>query len=97
MKTRSSSGVGQKIDLSFNVDTLRIFDDGDSTGYTASSQSAGSLLSKIKTSSTVAPISRETIDPETGEILTEPVKQVKANVQGHKLNEMLASLKGGKK
>lgn len=93
MKTRSSSGVGQKIDLSFNVDTLRIFDDGDSTGYTASSQSASTLLSKIKTSSSVVP-KKETIDPETGEITaTEEVPKVRANVQGHKLNEMLANLK----
>ena len=29
MKTRSSSGVGQKVDLEFNVDTLRITDLGD--------------------------------------------------------------------
>ena len=29
MKTRSSSGVGQKVDLEFNVDTLRITDPGD--------------------------------------------------------------------
>lgn len=93
MKTRSSSGVGQKIDLSFNVDTLRIFDDGDSTGYTASSQSASTLLSKIKTSSSVVS-KKETIDPETGEITaTEEVPKVRANVQGHKLNEMLANLK----
>jgi hypothetical protein len=29
MKTRSSSGVGQKVDLEFNVDTLRITDLGE--------------------------------------------------------------------
>ena len=93
MKTRSSSGVGQKIDLSFNVDTLRIFDDGDSTGYTASSQSASTLLSKIKTSSSVV-AKKETIDPETGEITTvEDTGKIRANIQGHKLNEMLANLK----
>lgn len=93
MKTRSSSGVGQKIDLSFNVDTLRIFDDGDSTGYTASSQSASTLLSKIKTSSSVV-AKKETIDPETGEITTvEDAGKIRANIQGHKLNEMLANLK----
>ena len=93
MKTRSSSGVGQKIDLSFNVDTLRIFDDGDSTGYTASSQTASTLLDKIKTSSTVKS-GQETIDPETGEITGYmPEGKIRANVQGHKLSEMLANLK----
>jgi hypothetical protein len=29
MKTRSSSGVGQKVDLEFNVETLRISDLGE--------------------------------------------------------------------
>jgi hypothetical protein len=29
MKTRSSSGVGQKVDLEFNVETLRITDLGE--------------------------------------------------------------------
>jgi hypothetical protein len=29
MKTRSSSGVGQKVELEFNVDTLRITDPGE--------------------------------------------------------------------
>lgn len=87
MKTRSSSGVGQKIDLSFNVDTLRIFDDGDSTGYTASSQSASTILSRIKTNSQV-------IDPDTGEITEEEsAKKVVANVQSSKLNSLLNQIK----
>jgi RecA/RadA recombinase len=97
MKTRSSSGVGQKIDLSFNVDTLKIFDDGDSTGYTASSQSASTLLSKIKTSSKIsAPSSSNTenseVDSETGEIV-ESAKKVVATVQGNKLAAMLNQIR----
>ena len=87
MKTRSSSGVGQKVDLSFNVDTLRIFDDGESTGYVSNSQSASTILSKIKTSSQV-------IDQSTGEVLeVESVKKVVADVQGSKLNAMLNQIK----
>ena len=93
MKTRSSSGVGQKIDLSFNVDTLRIFDDGDSTGYVASSNSASTLLNKIKTSSTVGTVVAPKIDTETGEILSTPVKAVQADVQSAKLKSMLSNLK----
>jgi hypothetical protein len=93
MKTRSSSGVGQKVDLSFNVDTLRIFDDGDSTGYTASSNSASTLLNKIKTSSVVGTQVGSKIDQETGEILDTPNKNVVADVQGAKLKSMLANLK----
>lgn len=47
MKTRSSSGVGQKIDLDFDIDTLRITDSGlDSEDeYTPKS---GSILDEIK-------------------------------------------------
>ena len=87
MKTRSSSGVGQKIDLSFDVETLRIFDDGDSTGYTASSQSASTILNKIKTSSKV-------IDQETGEVMeADSQKRVVANVQSSRLNALLSQIK----
>ena len=88
MKTRSSSGVGQKIDLSFDVETLRIFDDGDSTGYTAASSSASNILNKIKTSSTVAP----NTDDETY-TNGDDVKKVVATVQSSKLTSMLAGLK----
>jgi replicative DNA helicase len=92
MKTRSSSGVGQKVDLSFNVETLRIFDDGDSTGYTATSNSASTLLNKIKASSTVSPTVK--VDSNTGEITqTESEKTVVASAQGSKLKAMLNNLK----
>jgi KaiC/GvpD/RAD55 family RecA-like ATPase len=42
MKTRNSSGVGQKVDLEFNLDTLRISDLGDEDDSSNSSQSASS-------------------------------------------------------
>ena len=87
MKTRSSSGVGQKIDLSFDVETLRIFDDGDSTGYTASSQSASTILNKIKTSS-------QMVNQSTGEVTeAESQKKVVANVQSSRLNALLSQIK----
>jgi archaellum biogenesis ATPase FlaH len=87
MKTRSSSGVGQKIDLSFDVETLRIFDDGDSTGYTASSQSASTILNKIKTASQV-------VDQTTGEVTEDnSQKRVVANVQSSRLNALLSQIK----
>jgi archaellum biogenesis ATPase FlaH len=72
MKTRSSSGVGQKVDLEFNVDTLRISDlgeDGDSSYSGGSSGNkpnnpGGGIYSNLKRTSTVS----TTTDPETGEI-----------------------------
>ena len=90
MKTRSSSGVGQKIDLSFDVETLRIFDDGDSTGYTANAQSASTILNKIKTSSAV----NSTVagaPPVADEEQSQ--RRVVANVQSNRLNALLSQIK----
>jgi archaellum biogenesis ATPase FlaH len=89
MKTRSSSGVGQKIELEFNVDTLRITDPNpDANTYKAPQPSANDILNKLKPQSTV----EETIDETTGEI--EVVnKKVVADVQGAKLKALLNSLK----
>jgi hypothetical protein len=52
MKTRSSSGVGSKVDLKFNVDTLRIEDleDGDEDAMTLTTNS---LMDQLKKSGTI--------------------------------------------
>ena len=53
MKTRSSSGVGSKLDLKFNMDSLRIEDlDEDEQ---QDDQGVTSIYQKLKTKSTVAP------------------------------------------
>jgi hypothetical protein len=49
MKTRSSSGVGQKIDLSFNPETMRICDSVDAGNVTTTSTK--DLYSKISRTS----------------------------------------------
>ena len=93
MKTRSSSGVGQKVELAFNVDTLRITDPGTSTlsGATGTSQSqpsAQSIMDKFKTTSTVGAtdqIVQSQIEPAN--------KRVQADVQGTKLKSLLNNLK----
>ena len=52
MKTRSSSGVGQKLDLKFNIESLRIEDlDEDEQEDTSTT----SIYQKLKTKSSVAP------------------------------------------
>jgi hypothetical protein len=89
MKTRSSSGVGQKIDLEFNIDSLRITDCEQEDSYgNGSSQSAGSsLLASIK--------NRQTVDPNTGEVDPQslsPVPRVKAQVESSKLRELINNL-----
>jgi archaellum biogenesis ATPase FlaH len=70
MKTRSSSGVGQKVELEFNLDTLRISDLGEddepqasfSQGGGKSTNSQSTVYQGLKRTSSV------TADPETGEI-----------------------------
>ena len=93
MKSRSSTGVGQKIDLDYNIDTMRITD-SDPEGHgqkTQSQPSATDIMAKIRATSTVGTVN-ETIDPITGEI--EPVnKRVIPDVQSAKLKSLLSSLK----
>ena len=85
MKTRSSSGVGQKIDLEFNIDNLRITDVDEDEG-SSTPQSAGSaLLNSIK--------SRSTVDKETGEIMPAgSAPKVKANIESSKLRQLINNL-----
>jgi len=79
MKTRSSSGVGQKVDLDFNVDTLRITDAGDDDDNSSFNQGGGkssggssSVYAGLKRASTVTGV-----DQETGEIAeTDPTRGV---------------------
>ena len=57
MKTRSSSGVGQKVDLEFNVDTLRITDLGDENDNSFSQQRSNgtnSVMDSLKRTSVVS-------------------------------------------
>jgi KaiC/GvpD/RAD55 family RecA-like ATPase len=90
MKSRSSTGVGQKIDLEYNIDTMRITDEGgdENSGHR---QSATDIMSKIKPMSTMSS-SNETLDTNTGEVY-QPEKKIVADVQGSKLRNMLSSLK----
>ena len=70
MKTRSSSGVGQKVDLEFNVDTLRISDLGEEEESSFSQQkqqSQSSMMNSFKRTSVVstASSSSEPLDVTT--------------------------------
>jgi len=90
MKTRSSSGVGMKIDLDFNVDTLRISDLSEDE-YNNPSQSAGStLLNSIKQKSIVTAAGESYTDPTAGA----PVPKVTAHVESSKLRELLNKIPG---
>jgi len=89
MKTRSSSGVGQKIELAFDVETLRITDPGtDANNNSYQQTSASDLLSKIKTTSQVGAVNEQVQED------VQPVnKSVQADVHSAKLKSLLNSLK----
>jgi archaellum biogenesis ATPase FlaH len=93
MKTRSSSGVGQKVELAFNIETLRITDPGtaptSSYGATApASTTAQSLMDKFKTTSQVG-----TTDKVVHEQLETSTKKPQGNAQSTKLKSLLNDLK----
>jgi archaellum biogenesis ATPase FlaH len=104
MKTRSSSGVGQKVDLEFNVETLRITDlgeDGDSghqsTQNRSSNGAGSSIYAGLKKTSTV---SNTSVDSETGEI-TDPTQgvnigKIRGEANTAKIRAMLAGLNSEK-
>jgi len=85
MKSRSSTGVGQKIDLEYNIETMRITDSGESAD-----ESSGGFIKKpsiydsIKTQSRVT----ESVDNDTGE-----VSKITADVQSAKLKQLLGKIK----
>jgi KaiC/GvpD/RAD55 family RecA-like ATPase len=86
LKTRSSSGVGQKVDLEFNVESLRITDEGENAS--PGGKSPNSVMNQIKAKANKGTVVSEAIDKETGEI-----KPVTGEVQSNKLKNMLAGLK----
>jgi replicative DNA helicase len=78
MKTRSSSGVGQKVELEFDIDTLRIRDAPEEDEGT--NKRPGSIMSQIKQQNIVRPA--ESSSPK-----------INADVNSSKLKQMLANIK----
>ena len=86
MKSRSSTGVGNKVDLDYNVETMRITDSGEDAAN--NHQSPSSIMSQIKARASV-------VDAETGEVTVSAVP--KAEIGNNKLKSMLASIKANAK
>jgi KaiC/GvpD/RAD55 family RecA-like ATPase len=95
MKSRSSTGVGQKIDLEYNIETMRITDE-DPDGYAEQQAkykpSPNDIMNKLKPQSTLQS-SSPIINQGTGEILEPSTKHIVADVQSAKLKNLLNSLK----
>jgi archaellum biogenesis ATPase FlaH len=97
MKTRSSSGVGTRVDLDFDLESLRITDPGEEAQGTPGSlkPQVGSVMSQIKARSTAdssEPTKWARPEPIPGHLNVMPGKPG-GEVQSTKLKAMLAGLK----
>jgi hypothetical protein len=98
MKSRSSTGVGQKIDLEYNIDTMRITDNGGDDD--SSSGAKPSFMDSIKARSQIKP-SESNADSSsapqwqraTGTPAWEQEPKVSADVQSAKLKQLLGKIK----
>jgi KaiC/GvpD/RAD55 family RecA-like ATPase len=82
MKSRSSTGVGQKIELEYNIETMRITDPGEDM---TSQGPKPSIMDSIKARSTVA----QSDDND------EDTPRVTADIQSSKLKQLLGTIKQG--
>jgi KaiC/GvpD/RAD55 family RecA-like ATPase len=87
MKSRSSTGVGMKIDLEYNIETMRITDD-DPDGDKNTQSTPSQIMDKIKTTSQVG-----SVNNTVQGVIDQIEKPVIVDVQSAKLKSLLNSLK----
>jgi archaellum biogenesis ATPase FlaH len=88
MKSRSSTGVGMKVDLEYNIETMRITDPGLDSNDGGFGQKPSAIMDQIKSSSTLAPTVAR---PKAGFDIESKV--VTGGADSTKLKQMLAGLK----
>ena len=81
MKTRTSNGTGQKVELEYNIETMRITDLPEEAGAVSTFKKSG-VLDSIKTQSRV-------LDNDN----TEESSKITAEVQSNKLKALLGQIK----
>jgi len=82
MKSRSSTGVGQKIDLDYNIETMRITDPGEDAGPVNAFKKPD-ILSSIRTQSRI----------QSDSAPSEDTSKITADVQSAKLKQLLGKIK----
>ena len=92
MKTRSSSGVGMKVDLEFNLESLKITDlpEDEQEHSGATNRGTTSIIDQIKRKTDV-----QQVDKDTGEINPTQganIGKVRAHVESTKLREILNNM-----
>jgi len=90
MKSRSSTGVGMKIDLDYNIETMRITDPGEDAGPVNSFRKPD-ILNSIRTQSRTVPADSGTYEQDSN--LDENVGKITADVQSAKLKQLLGKIK----
>jgi archaellum biogenesis ATPase FlaH len=88
MKTRSSSGVGQKVELEFDIESLRIRDLATDEGYQEFKKRAPSIYESIKAKSTLS-------NEEANATVADEPGKITAEVQSTKLKQLLGKIKQG--
>jgi len=86
MKTRSSSGVGQKIDLEFDVDSLRIRDLGEDEEYEEFQKRKSTVFDQIKRGNGSPAVEKQ--DPSEGDT----VGKIKAEASTTQLKNFINNL-----
>ena len=86
MKSRSSTGVGQKIDLEYNIETMRIVDLAEDKDYQEFKKNVPSIYETIKAKSKL------TNNEESATVSDEPGK-ISVDVQSAKLKQLLGQIK----
>ena len=86
MKTRSSSGVGQKVELEFDIESLRIRDLAEDQDYQEFKKRAPSIYESIKAKSAF-------IEDEPNATVANEPGRITADVQSAKLKQLLGKIK----
>ena len=86
MKTRSSSGVGQKVELEFDIESLRIRDLAEDSDYQEFKKRAPSIYESLKATSKLS-------DGEENATVPDEPGKITADVQSAKLKQLLGKIK----
>jgi hypothetical protein len=101
MKSRSSTGVGQKIDLDYNMETMRITDSGGEDGDSYSKKPSSSIMDSIKAKANLTTSGDESTAPKWERATGTPAwekgpqetNKITADVQSAKLKQLLGQIK----
>jgi hypothetical protein len=101
MKSRSSTGVGQKIDLEYNIDTMRISglpDEESGNNGQPYGKGGSSIVNQLKARSTLdagssAPVSTKWEKPQPKEGFSLEAPRIQAEVESVKIKNLLNNIK----